>query len=142
MKHKDVLSELKKYGQPMENIALKAVTVHPLADDYIILAKLGIRSSECTSCGVWWAFERHLFHVSICNNAQTQGVNLFRNEDCGIKTHSFYVKTSVAEINSKAVVRVLRFLQHWLATHRDVLYFPTYRIIRVSHRDVLHKSDS
>lgn len=88
----EALRELRDYGPKHERITEPVVTIHALADEEAVLARIGLSAESCRSCDLWWAYESELVFVSVISD-DAASVRFWRTDE-GPHSATFLVRSA------------------------------------------------
>jgi len=116
-----LIEELKVYGDLLPYPDFKVVTLHPLADETEILARLDMQPHECISCDLYWVFKNEMFFVSIMSSNQENPLVTYLFKPNIEHGHSFYVVTHISPLYMSNIKTVLKYLSNWIIDNRKQL---------------------
>lgn len=135
-----ILEVLKGYGKLTEGINFDVVIRHPLADEFELLEKLEIKSDDCDSCDLIWAFEDELIFISVFStfrkNQRSYVIYKFDDQAVYGGNH-FDVATTKFPLEKKHIIKLLNYLSEWLTDeNNEIVKMKPSAFIQITDKDI------
>lgn len=131
-----LLEEIKVYGDLTKISNFEVVTLHPLADETIILDYLNMSPNECKHCDLYWVFKDRIFFVSIVFSQRENPLLTYHLKSNIKYGHSFYIITNIAPLYTETVKVALEYLSNWIIDNDKLLEKRITGVLKITDLDI------
>ncbi len=119
---RSLMEELLVYGELLTGVDYDIVTIHPLADETELLAKLNLSAEQITLCDLYWAYANRLFFVTVGYHSFTSKPLVSYRRRLDIEHgHQFWVNTNVSPLTKTIINKCLHYLATWIENNEAIL---------------------